>query len=107
MSHIMSGHKTETLSLTASSTTSEALDFREYSHGTIANESGGALTITYYAQMGPGGTALALEDEDNVAVTQTLGDDEVCALPSACAGASFLVLVLSTGTAEVTVHCKR
>lgn len=106
MTHIHSSHKTVELSLTTAVATTEALDFREYSHGTISNESGGALALTYYTKIGPGGTVLALEDQDNVAVTQSLGDDEICALPDACAGCSY-VCIVADSAATVNVFCKR
>jgi hypothetical protein len=96
------------LALTNDATTTAEIDKRGYSHGCVENDTGSAITITWYGCMTPGGTAHALYDEDGSALTSTItADNQIGALPSAVAGVPFLVPVSNGATDTVSIHLER
>lgn len=100
-------YSNKTLTLTDSAATTPGINKMGLVLGTVYNESGGAVTITYYGASTPSGTPLPLYDEDGVPVTQTVGDDECHQLPQACAGVAVLFPVADSGTPELTFHLMR
>ena len=105
---ITGGWSTKTMACTTSAATTDTVCILGKAFGTVRNESGASVTITYYAAAEDGGTALALQDADGVAVTQTVADDVEAALPAAIAGVAYLVPVISTGVASSLVfHFER
>ena len=97
-----------TCALTNDATTTAEINKRGFSHGTVENHTGSALTITWWASMTAGGTAHALQDEDGAAVTTVFaGDHAVAALPSAIAGVAYLIPVSNAATDTVVVHLER
>lgn len=93
--------------LTNDAATTAEIDMRPFSHGTVQNVTGSAVTVTYYAAGLAQGTAYALYDQDGVAVTQTLASASITELPSAVAGVSFLVPVSDAATDTLTFVLKR
>ena len=74
----------------------------------IINESGGAVTLTFYDALEQDGTALAVQDQDAVAVgTLAVADDESSELPTALAGCTWLVIVGASDADGLTLVCKR
>lgn len=101
-------HGTVELSLTASAATTEAVYCGGLPLGRIYNESGGSLTISIYDASTVDGTACTIYDEDGVAVGPlTIANNSSYQLPSGCSGMTWCLLVLSTGTADVTVSFGR
>ena len=79
-----------------------------YAFGCVENNTGDALTITWWGQLSATGTAYALKDQDGVAVTSVIAaDDTIQELPSAIAGVPFLVPVGSVASATVAIHLER
>lgn len=75
------------------------------SHGVVVNKSGQEVRVQYYGAFSPQGKAWRLKDQDKVPVpaSDTLGDDdEMVELPTAIAGAPYLIPVVTplddTGT---------
>jgi hypothetical protein len=93
--------------LTADAATSAEMNKNGFAFGSIANESGGSVTITWYGCHAQGGTALALKDQDNVAATQTIADANIEELHSACAGVPFVIPVVASGTPSLSFHFER
>jgi len=101
-------HGTVTLSLTASEATTEAVFVGGLPLGRIHNNSGGALTISIYDALTLSGTANVMYDEDGVQVGPiTVPNGASYQMPSGAVGMTWCVLVLSTGTADVTVSFGR
>ena len=74
----------------------------------VINESGAAATLTFYDARSVTGTALAVVDQDDVAVsTMTIGDDESQELPSALAGCTVLIIKGAVAADGFTVVAKR
>ena len=96
-----------TITLTAAAATTPGINKMGMALGSVYNESGGAVTITYYGASVADGTPLPLFDEDGAAVSQVVGDDECHALPAACAGVAVLFPVAGAGTPELTFHFER
>lgn len=88
--------------LTASEGTTTPICMAGWTHGRILNISGASITVTYYDARTAGGNALTTYDEDAVAVAaQTVPNNASMALPSGLAGVTWLIPVLSSGTASV------
>lgn len=101
-------HEFPDCALTNDATTTAELDIRGLTHGTLENNTGSAVTITWYAAMTKGGTAYALKDQDGVAVTSTVAaDDTIQELPSALAGVAFAVPVSDGATDTLSFHFER
>jgi len=107
---------TVTAALTNDATTTAEINKQGYSHGTVQNVTGSSVTVTYYAAMpsasattntGTSGTAYALYDQDIVAVTQTIATSTIVELPSAIAGAAFLVPVSDAATDTLVFYFTR
>ena len=97
-----------TCALTNDATTTAEINKRGFSHGTVENHTGSALTITWWASMTAGGTAHALQDQDGAAVTTVFsGDHAVAELPAAIAGVAYLVPVSDAATDTVVIHLER
>jgi hypothetical protein len=102
-----------TAALTNSSTTTAEINKQGYSHGTVQNVTGSAVTVTYWAAMptaanaGTAGTAYALYDQDGVAVTQTLATSGIEELPSSVAGVAFLVPVSDAASDSLVFYFTR
>ena len=106
VSTIHGGFKTETVALTDAAATTGSLNKKGYAFGCVFNESGGSVTLTYYSKT-PSGAAIPCVDSNDVAITQTVGDDEVADLPGALAGMPVLLPVLASGTASLEFHLER
>ena len=100
------GFKTEDVACTAVSTTSGIINFRGYAFGSVLNESGGSVTLTYYTKI-PGGTPRACQDSSAAPITQTVADNTWCEIPIELAGFAQLIPVLASGTATLTFHLER
>ena len=101
----VTGASTETITavLTADAATTARLNVQGLKCGTVYNESGGAVVITYYASDTKDGTALALETAGAAAVTQTVPDDGAQTLPVDVAGVAYLIPIAGSG-ATVRFH---
>lgn len=101
----------EDVSLTNSVSTSDWLDVRGIAFGKVYNETGGSITLTYYTAKKKDATPRLSKDQDGVGISQTIGDGEAWDIPvGAVAGSSFLVPVLSSGTAsgpDIWFHFER
>jgi hypothetical protein len=74
----------------------------------VINETGGAVTLTFYDARSADGNELALVDQDDVAIPSiTVGDDESQELPSGMAGCMYLVVKGGAAADGVTLVCKR
>jgi hypothetical protein len=101
-------HGTVTLSLTNSAATTETVYCGGLPISRIYNTSGGALTITIYDASTRDGTACTTYDEDGVAVAAlTVPNNSSCQLPSSLSGMTYCIMVLSSGSADVTVSFGR
>ena len=101
------GRQYDSVALTGGSTTTAELNKVGFAFGSVVNESGGSITISYYGCHAPGGTAIILVDQDGVAASQVVADDRIAELHSACAGVPFLVPVVASGTPTVSFHFER
>lgn len=101
-------HGTVELSLTNSATTTEAVYCGGLPLGRIYNNSGGAITVTMYDALSRDGTANAMVDEDGVAISAlTIANNTSYQLPSGTSGMTWCIMVLSSGSADVTVSFGR
>ena len=74
----------------------------------VINETGGAVTLTFYDARSAAGNEFALVDQDDVAIPSiTVGDDESQELPSGMAGCMYLVVKGGAAADGVTLVCKR
>lgn len=77
---------------TTDETTTAAILKAGYSHGTVRVPNGSSITsITWYAKRSSSDTAVALYDQDGVAVSQTVAADRVVELNTALAGCKYAV----------------
>lgn len=98
-----------TVALTADAATTGVAFVFGYALGKIVNTSGGALTITLRGAATQDGTALTMYDKDGSPIAAlTVPNNSEHEIPSeALAGAKYLVLVLSAGTANATLRLMR
>ena len=74
----------------------------------VINETGGAVTLTFYDARSANGNELALVDQDDVAIPSiTVGDDESQELPSGMAGCMYLIVKGGGAADGLTLVCKR
>ena len=94
-------------SCNTAATTTARMDITGYAIGGVRVPNGSSITsITWYAAANTSDTAVALKDEDGVAVTQTVAADEYHALPSALAGCK-LVLPVTDAAGTLQFHWER
>jgi hypothetical protein len=97
-----------TAALTNDESTTAAIEFAAFAYGAVANESGGAITITWRVATTRDGTALVPVTEAGELLSAFTVDDGRCRqLPLSLAGSLWLIPVLSSGTATVTFIVKR
>ena len=74
----------------------------------VINETGGAVTLTFYDSRSVNGNEFALVDQDDVAIPSiTVGDDESQELPSGMAGCTYLIVKGGGAASGLTLVCKR
>jgi len=74
----------------------------------VINETGGAVTLTFYDSRSVSGSEFALVDQDDGAIPSiTVGDDESQELPSGMAGCTYLVVKGGAAADGLTLVCKR
>lgn len=74
----------------------------------VINETGGAVTLTFYDARSINGNEFGLVDQDDVAIPSiTVGDDESQELPSGMAGCTYLVVKGGSAADGLTLVCKR
>lgn len=74
----------------------------------IINESGGAVTFTFYDALTLNGTALATQDQDSDTVPDlVVADDGSSEISSSLAGCTFLVIIADGAASGITLVCKR
>ena len=74
----------------------------------VINETGGAVTLTFYDSRSINGNEFALVDQDDVAIPSiTVSDDESQELPSGMAGCTYLVVKGGGAADGLTLVCKR
>ena len=89
-------------SCNTAATTTARMDITGLTIGSFRVPNGSSITsVTWYAAASSTDTAVALKDEDGVAVTQTVAADEAHAVPSAVAGCKY---VLPVTDAAGTLH---
>lgn len=105
-----------TLSLTASDSTTAVVRIGGLPFGRLKNVSGGSITLTFkelHLDEGEDpttdGTVVDLEDEDTATnvYTWTLANNRSRQLPTSLAGVDWLLIKLSTGTADVVLSLER
>ena len=98
-------YKKVVAAVTTAAGTSEVIDIRDYVTGSVHNESGGAIVVTYYGKHHKDGVALALMSSavtTPVAYAHSVGDDECVMLPD-LTGVAFLIPV-GNGAGELTYY---
>lgn len=95
----------EGVDLTNSESTTEAIDFRQYSGGMVYIPNGSSITtLTFWAAPKPDGTYEPLKDSSNNAVTRTVAADGAYALPDECFGAGAIKMVANaSGTVSLSL----
>jgi len=84
----------QTISVTASSTTSELFEYRGFNHGMVYTPAGSALTLlTWWAAEDPDGTFYAAEDGSGNAITSTVAASSAVPIPTELRGAGALLAV--------------
>lgn len=79
-----------------------------YSHGCVWNNTGSAITITWYGSMTAADAVCVLKDQDGADVKTTIAaDDTIQELPVALAGVPFVVPKSDAATDTVAVHFER
>lgn len=92
-----------TRSITDSETTTEELDVRRFSGGSVT-VSAGVTSLTLYAGHEAGDTCLPYYDKDNVAVTLTVASTKITQLPLEIFDLAFVKFVGNTsGTITLTL----
>lgn len=94
----------QSLSLTASSSTTETIPYRCAAGGALFVQAvaGGAATITWWAAPSPGTAPVQILDGSGNPVTTAITAGTVRLIPDALYGLPVLVPVLNAGTATVT-----
>lgn len=94
--------------VTASSDTTSVMYLGGLLPWRIVNESGGALTFTFYDALAQDGTALTAADCDEVDVPAlTVADDESVELPPGLSGITWLIVKAGGAGSHITVICRR
>jgi hypothetical protein len=102
------GHASVDLALTDDAATTAVVQMAGGPFGRIRNTSGGAVTITFYDATSAEGTALAVLDEDNVAISDfVVANNSSRKLPEGLAGVEYLILKASAATPTVSLHLER
>ena len=104
---LAAGKATFTCTLTNSAETTCAIPFGDFAFGQIRNHSGGTLAITWHDADSATGTAGACEDEYGAAVTQSIATAKSQKFHEALAGCDWLLPVIASGSASVSVTLKR
>lgn len=98
----------EDFSITTDADTTSAIYLGGLIPWRVINESGASATLTFYDARSVSGTALAVVDQDDVAVpTMTIGDDESQELPNSLAGCTVLIIKGAVAADGFTVVAKR
>lgn len=101
--------KSVEVALTDNATTTAEIAMGPYVMGGVSNESGADLTLTLSAASSQGGTSLALNDQDSVAVsTVVVDDDEYNMLPETIAVVPYLIVTSNAAASTgVKLHFKK
>lgn len=99
------------LALTASASTSAAIDYRQYRSGTLFIDGTSISTVTWYTKDSETGTAVAAYSGGTTpaAVTNDLSSISAAvgiAIPDALLGCPWIIPVLNTGTVTASASLK-